>query len=79
MTVQDLIIALERYPGDAEVRLAIQPSWPFECSIAGLTDNTEIADPDDEGAPDDEGVTVVYIAEGSQLGYASKRIWDAAC
>lgn len=33
MTVNELIEMLEEMPEDAEVRLAIQPSWPFQHDI----------------------------------------------
>jgi hypothetical protein len=33
MTVGELLELLEDFPEDAEVRLAHQPSWPFEYSI----------------------------------------------
>lgn len=44
MTVQDLIEALEDFESDTEVRLAHQPSWPFEYSIDSVVE----ADPDEE-------------------------------
>jgi len=34
MTVQELIDTLEGFDHDAEVKLAIQPSWPFQHSIS---------------------------------------------
>jgi len=36
MTVQDLIQELEQFDPDAEVRLAIQPEWPFEHAVGGV-------------------------------------------
>lgn len=35
MTVRELIEALEQFDDDTEVRLAFQPSWPFEYSLGG--------------------------------------------
>lgn len=67
MTVAELIAILEDFDGDAEVRLAQQPSWPFEYSIARF--GVEIAEV--------EGADVVYIAEGSQLGYLPGVARDA--
>ena len=64
MTVIELKEALEGIPDDAEVRLAMQPSWPFEYSIGDVIP----VEPDEE-APADEEVKVVYLTEGSQLGY----------
>lgn len=64
MQLAELIEQLEELQGEvgprANVRLAIQPSWPFEHSISGVV---EI-----DGA--------VYIAEGSQLGYLSGDVKD---
>ncbi len=63
MTVIELKEALEGLPDEAEVRLAMQPSWPFEYSIMDVVP----LEPDEE-APADEEVKVVYLTEGSQLG-----------
>jgi hypothetical protein len=66
MNVRDLINELQNYDEDAEVRLAFQPSWPFEHSIdtvAGVS-----SDPLDSGYEalrDDDGWYVE--AGGEQL------------
>lgn len=36
MTVSELIAELEQMPADAPVKLAHQPQWPFEYSIADV-------------------------------------------
>ena len=84
MTIDELIERLEEYRdalgGDTEVRLMTQQNWPFENGIAGLASGAEINDPDDADS-DDEDVDedrVVYIVEGQQLGYGSKRAWEVA-
>ena len=87
MTLNELIERLEEYRDqrgeDTEVRLMTQQNWPFENAITGLVSGAEInesEDDDDEDA-DEEDVDddqVVYIVEGTQLGYGSKRAWDAA-
>ena len=84
MTLNDLIERLEEYRDqlgeDAEVRLMTQQNWPFENAITGLVSGAEINDADDEDQ-DDEDVEidqVVYIVEGQQLGYGSKRAWELA-
>jgi hypothetical protein len=41
MNVRDLIEELEGYPEDMEVRLATQPSWPFEWTLDGVTTKAE--------------------------------------
>jgi hypothetical protein len=81
-----MIERLEEYRedlgGDAEVRLMTQQNWPFENVICGLASGFEINDsvddfdPEDDGDVDDEAV--VYIVEGGQLGYGTKRAWEAA-
>ena len=56
MTVAELIEELKFMDQDTEVRFASQPSWPFEYSINSVV---EVVD----------GTPVVYLEEGSQLGY----------
>ena len=78
MNIRQLIEELEDVAaehGDAlEVRLAQQPSWPFEYSIARveLVDTSDDDDSDDDDADDTHLVqpkVICYLAEGSQLGY----------
>ena len=83
MTINELIERLEDYRdeigGDAEVRLMTQQNWPFENTIFGLASGEEInGDPDDEDDDDVEADQVLYICEGQQLCYGTKRAWDAA-
>lgn len=61
-TVGDLIAALEDYDEDTPVRFAHQPSWPFEYTIADVV-TTDAAV---EGEPAEP---VVWLAEGTQVGY----------
>lgn len=69
MTVNDLIAELEDLRemgmGEADVRLALQPNYPLEHNIAGVA---PLGDEDASG--------VVYIGEGSQIGYASREIFE---
>jgi hypothetical protein len=82
MTLNELIERLEEYRDlhgeDCEVRLMTQQNWPFENAITGLASGTEIneSDEDDDACVEDDAV--VYIVEGTQLKYGSKRAWDAA-
>ena len=82
MTIDELIERLEGYRdeigGDAEVRLMTQQSWPFENTIYGLASGAEInaSDEDDDGNV--EADAVLYLVEGSQLGYGTRRAWDVA-
>lgn len=89
MTIDELIERLEDYRdqigGDAEVRLMTQQNWPFENTVYGLASGAEINesedDDEDEGESDDDDVeqdAVLYIVEGQQLGYGSKRAWEVA-
>jgi hypothetical protein len=68
MTIDQLTQRLEEYRdligGDAEVRLMTQQNWPFENSITGLCYV--------------EQDRVLYIVEGQQLGYGTKRAWEIA-
>jgi hypothetical protein len=85
MTLNELIERLEEYRdelgGDAEVRLMTQQNWPFENAITGLVSGAEINDTEDDEEGDDDDVeadAVVYIVEGTQLCYGSKRAWELA-
>lgn len=86
ITIDELIERLEAYRdelgGDTEVRLMTQQNWPFENRIAGLASGQEINDAVDDDDPNDDGDVdadrVVYLCEGEQLGYGTKRAWDVA-
>jgi hypothetical protein len=60
MTVVELIAELEGCDPDAEVRLAEQPAWAFEYTIATTNPVVEV---------DLDGEPIVYLGEGQQLGY----------
>ena len=85
MTLDTLIELLNEYRdelgGDAEVRMMTQQNWPFENHICGLTSGQEMNDTTDDVVDDDQDDSddaVVYIVEGGQIGYGSKRAWDTA-
>ena len=88
MTIEELIERLEEYReaigGDAEVRLMTQQQWPFENRICGLASSEEIADcyEDDEDEGGEEGqdkpAAVLFLVEGGQIGYGSKKAWEVA-
>jgi hypothetical protein len=70
MTAKELIEemewAIEQNGGDVEVRIASQPSWPFEYS---LDTAATVAIEADDGDTD----KVVYLAEGAQLAYLNEK------
>lgn len=73
MTAADLIHAIEQACDEAgldessvEVRLAHQPTWPFEYSIDEGPDITVVEVQNDAYERHDK---VVYLPEGLQLGY----------
>ncbi len=75
----------EEFGGDVEVRLMTQQNWPFENKIYGVTSGQEMneqTDTDEEdGTTNDDDVAaddVIYIVEGSQICYGSKRAWESA-
>jgi hypothetical protein len=86
MTVSQLIELLEDYReqhgDDCEVRLMTQENWPFENNIRGVTSGAEMNEGDeDEEEFDDQDVeadAMVYIVEGGQICYGSKRAWETA-
>ncbi|MAD80990.1 MAG: hypothetical protein CMJ50_09145 [Planctomycetaceae bacterium] len=86
MTINEMIERLEEYRdtigGDAEIRLMTQSNWPFENDIFGLASGEEINDAADDQEPNDDGDVdadqVIYICEGQQLCYGTKRAWDVA-
>jgi hypothetical protein len=86
MTVNKMIECLQQAAesgyGDCEVRLAFQPHWPLQFTVAGITtpdDEADSREPDEDG--DDELQQAVYIVEGrcpSASPYAPKWVFEAA-
>ena len=70
MKVGELVELLSDFDEELEVRTMSQPGWPFEYRIQGLWSG----DATDE---EDEWAKAVYIVEGTQLGYGTKRAWEA--
>jgi hypothetical protein len=54
VTVADLVHQLQELPGDLQVRLAVQPDWPFAHYVAA-----QVVERDG----------IAYIAEGGQADY----------
>ena len=77
MTVQELIAMLEDCEPDAEVRIAYQPSYPLESQIACVAADSDLQpdeDDEDNGEQETDG-EVVWITEGTQIGYGRKSVW----
>ena len=75
MTVQELIKELEYMNLEAEVRLATQPSYPLEYTLANVVEVDLSKDPWDDPDPimDGSGEGVVYLGVGGQIGYLPKQ------
>jgi hypothetical protein len=88
MTVEELIEQLSGFPGDAEVRLATQPSYPLAFSVRGVTGQADVDidaayDKAEQGGPlvDEDEIRehcepIVWIAEGGSTGYAPRGAWE---
>lgn len=68
MTASELIDLLCGVDPDTEVRIAEQPSWPFEYAISGVVE-VRMGDREDGADPDDTSTSVLYLVEGEQLAY----------
>lgn len=80
MTVQELIETLSQMNPNAEVRIAHQPSWPFELSVGSVVSAEDAfeAPEDDEDEPEElPNLEVVWIGEGSQIGYLPGAVKSA--
>jgi hypothetical protein len=77
-TVADLIEALEQYPEDTEVRLAIQPQYPLALALAAVSHGPDAGA---HLASDDDRPAFVWLAatDGVPYGehpYAPRAAWD---
>jgi hypothetical protein len=90
-TIDELIELLEEardeVGGDAEVRLAFQPSWPLAFKVDGVALQAEINDyereeyDDEEEDGDGQSENVVWIVEGGHPSepsspYAPRGAWE---
>lgn len=88
MKVKDLIELLETFSPDSNVFIMAQPNYPFEHSIAGVTNRREFEETDDDsdGVNDDPDAHLyndgksrsdVFLCEGSQIRYGARSAFDA--
>lgn len=82
MTVQELIDILSDLNPDAQVEMMHQPHYPLRSSIAMVTTNIDVSMADEDveepdGNANEGDETVVYLLEGSQLGYGARAAWAA--
>ncbi len=75
MNVQKLLDLLAEYSPDAEVRLLHQPPYPLESTLIGVVGESEIRE--HEGRDLGDEPEVVYLLEGSSVGYGRKVAWEA--
>ena len=76
MTLADLIQMADDYgydPEQIEIRIMSQPRWPFEYSVKGSV-FAEVLEWQSKYRKKQEHV--LYLCEGSQLGYGSKDAWE---
>ena len=88
MKVNELIEILQEMDPEAEVLIMSQQSWPFENDLAGVCQRSDLVEEDDgEVEEEDQGRCIggdelpsndVFLVEGTQLRYGSKRAWDVA-
>jgi len=74
MKVRDLIDRLSEYEPEAEVRLLHQPNYPLESSLIGLVGESELRAHECRDLGDDP--EVVYLLEGTELGYGKAAAWE---
>jgi len=72
MTVGQLKEMLEDFSDDLEIKMACQPNYPLQSTIAGIAGDF----PDDDDEDDRTEPDCLYIVEGRQTGYAHKSLWD---
>lgn len=72
VTVRKLLAELQELPEevlDAEIRIIMQPVWPFEYSLSSNSGVLLMVG--------EEQTPIVYLAEGEQIGYASEDVLNA--
>ena len=72
MTVGELRNILECLDDDVEVRIAEQPRWAFEYTINNAYE-VEVNRATEDN-PDAISVEILYIVEGTQIGYLPQEV-----
>jgi hypothetical protein len=83
LTVAELIALLEDCDPDAQVRLAHQPAWPLQFTLAGLATTDDLdATPGAEDEAGRDGPAVVWLVPGEPPAgvtpYAPEQLWEHA-
>jgi hypothetical protein len=68
VTVGEPVTVLVGYPPQTRVRLAVAPGYPQASTIGVIACSPDDADLDGRG-PDPDAERVVWIGEGTQIGY----------
>jgi hypothetical protein len=70
-TVGELVAALTPYPPQTRVQLAVAPGYPQAATIGAIACSPDDADGagGDGRPPEVDEETVVWIGEGTQIGY----------
>lgn len=74
MKVKELIEKLSDCDPDAEVLLMTQENWPFENEVEGVTERSDFTDKIPDGGEKND----VFLVEGTQVRYGSKKAWESA-
>lgn len=79
MNVKELINYLEDYNPEAEVQIAIQPSWPLALPLGEVLGNPPKYDEETDTQSFDDCDKIVWLVEGAGLldyPYAPKSLFD---
>lgn len=68
MNVAQLKELLEGQDDDAEVRIALQPSWPLRANVANVVAGRDAMD-DDDPTDEDDALGIVWIVAREGVGY----------
>ncbi len=75
MLVKELMERLAECDPDANVMIAVQPTYPFENSVKGVVVREDFFNKDDDELDDGKKLNDVLILEGNQLRYGTRQAW----